>query len=321
MRNINRHALVLLIAVELFTILFIWQNAKRANPAFKIPPYKVPVKMTHFYEPTLTQEKHTWLPVAVKYTINKDKLNDRYDYSQSKDEGTYRILTIGDSFTFGENVNTEQNWTELLEDELNRLNCSKRFEVINLGMYGYGTEYEVERYRRRGQKYDPDLIIWTFVDFGRFNEEIETIIDILKSNPRVAQENIGIFKSTFKNEIPLYPIKDVDLYWDIARKHTESRHSFSYISDMENYYLNQFKKMYKGPVIATTFKTKDNFFFDRIVKSRMKKKQFFVMDYSFGLHERMFILPDGHLNRLGHMKVMDELRSFMKKNDIIKCPN
>ena len=56
-----------------------------------------------------------------------------------KNKDTFRIITLGDSFTFGMYINTKDNWTELLEDKLNSdMGCKNisMFEVINLGVGG-----------------------------------------------------------------------------------------------------------------------------------------------------------------------------------------
>jgi hypothetical protein len=109
-------------------------------------------------------DKPEWLPYKVKYTINADGLNERFDYSIEKPDNTFRILTLGDSFTFGLFVDTKDNWTELLEDKLNnelRNTCNyKKFEVINLGLSGFDIAYISKRYEDIGAKYKPDLIIF-----------------------------------------------------------------------------------------------------------------------------------------------------------------
>ncbi len=120
----------------------------------------------YFFEPvpnssdpaTLQKDKK----IKAEYTINSDALNERYDYLPEKPKGNFRIITLGASFTQGLYVDTKDNWTEILEDKLNKLSCKnfRNVEVINLGYRGYDNDYTVERYRRRGVKYNPDLIIW-----------------------------------------------------------------------------------------------------------------------------------------------------------------
>jgi len=91
--------------------------------------------------------------------INSKGLRDR-EYSYEKEEGTFRILVLGDSFTEGLQVPVEDTFCKVLEIELNR--TEKKFEVINAGFPGVGTDYELLFMRREGWKYRPDLVILSF---------------------------------------------------------------------------------------------------------------------------------------------------------------
>ena len=123
-------------------------------------------ELKYFFEPASNKnlKYHTdWLKYDYVNTINSDSLNDRYDYNIKKDNTIYRIITLGDSFTYGAYVNTPENYSEVLEDLLNtRLKCNRinKFEVINLGVGAYDIRYEVERFKKRGIKYTPDLVVW-----------------------------------------------------------------------------------------------------------------------------------------------------------------
>lgn len=99
-------------------------------------------QLTNFFEPQpgQTLKKSGPAPFEAIYTINSDTLNERFEYEVDKPSGTYRIITLGDSFTYGMYVDTKYNWTELLENRLNSdLNCQniEEFEVINFGNVGY----------------------------------------------------------------------------------------------------------------------------------------------------------------------------------------
>ena len=134
--------------------------------------------LKYFYEPkpnTNEVDKADWFPYETIYTINSDSLNERFEYSVNKPKGTYRIITLGDSFTFGQYISTPNNYSELLEEMLNKtLRCRSinRFEVINLGVPGYDIQYSVERFKVRGQKYYPNLVLWLLQD-GDFDEITE----------------------------------------------------------------------------------------------------------------------------------------------------
>ena len=106
---------------------------------------------------------------------NEDGLNDRFNYQVDKLENTFRIVALGDSFTYGAYVDTAQSWPKQLEELLNqnRANCkSSNIEVLNLGVHGFDIPYIAKRYQDEGRKYDPDLLIWleSGTGFHRINE-------------------------------------------------------------------------------------------------------------------------------------------------------
>jgi len=145
--------------------------------------YDLPELKYYFeYKPNENIEVNVpWLSNKVTYSINKDTLNDRYNYSVEKPDNVFRIVALGDSFTFGQLVNTADSWPERLEDMLNNdSSCNgKKFEVINLGMPNFGVEYIAYRYKTRGQKYNPDLIVWleSGPGYDRVNELLMPLID------------------------------------------------------------------------------------------------------------------------------------------------
>ena len=97
--------------------------------------------------------------MGVRVETNSDGFRDR-DYPVSKDKGVYRILTIGDSLTFGWGVPRKSTYAEQLEARFN--GAVPKYEVINLGHGNYNTYQEVNLLEERGMKYDPDLIIMGF---------------------------------------------------------------------------------------------------------------------------------------------------------------
>ena len=111
---------------------------------------------------------------SVKYSITPDTLNQLVEYPVQKKEGIFRIIALGDSFTFGVHLNTEENYPSQLQNMLNSCKSGMKFEVTNLGVGGYDLQYAVQRYVLRGMRYNPDLVLWALVsdDFLRFNEKI-----------------------------------------------------------------------------------------------------------------------------------------------------
>jgi hypothetical protein len=67
--------------------------------------------------------------------------------------GRARILALGDSFTFGWNVDFGARFTERLAELLGA-------EVINMGASAYGPDQELLGYEREGRLYEPDVVVW-----------------------------------------------------------------------------------------------------------------------------------------------------------------
>jgi lysophospholipase L1-like esterase len=77
-----------------------------------------------------------------------------------KPPGTFRIIGIGDSFTFGTGVRDEDTFLRKLEGQLRQ--GGGAVEVLNTGTPGYNTRDEVAGLEQRWIKYDPDLVLITF---------------------------------------------------------------------------------------------------------------------------------------------------------------
>lgn len=88
---------------------------------------------------------------------NSDGLRDKeYD---KKGNNTFRILILGDSYTFGLGNKLEDTYVKLLEKKLNSFNPDVNFEVINAGIFGYGTYHEAYLFDKIKNKYNPDIVI------------------------------------------------------------------------------------------------------------------------------------------------------------------
>ena len=94
--------------------------------------------------------------------VNADGLRDR-GFPVKKSPGTFRVMLVGDSIAYGLGVKGSQTYAKVLEKMLNEdPDRQKTFEVINLGVPGYGISQIVERFKEKGLKYDPDLVIYGY---------------------------------------------------------------------------------------------------------------------------------------------------------------
>jgi len=79
------------------------------------------------------------------------------EYSYDKEEGSLRILILGDSFVEGYTVPFESLFSETMERELKQAGVSA--QVINMGTGGYSTDQELLRFEQEGVKYHPDIVV------------------------------------------------------------------------------------------------------------------------------------------------------------------
>lgn len=94
-------------------------------------------------------------------------------YTLQKPPNTFRIVVLGDSFTFGMGVKKEETFSYRLESLLNSKSGKTRFEVINLGFLDLNTVQELILLTQKGLNpstwsveggysglaYQPDLIL------------------------------------------------------------------------------------------------------------------------------------------------------------------
>jgi hypothetical protein len=79
------------------------------------------------------------------------------EYSYEKPPGVTRIVVLGDSFTFGEDVDDSETYSRQLETMLPGV------EVLNLGVHGYGHDQMLVYLREEGLRYKPDVVLLGFL--------------------------------------------------------------------------------------------------------------------------------------------------------------
>lgn len=83
------------------------------------------------------------------------------EYPESKGD-RYRVVVIGDSITFGNDLREDQRFTEMLEADLAERYPDIPVDVLNLGVGGFDTVMEVAFLEQIGLRYDPDLVVVAF---------------------------------------------------------------------------------------------------------------------------------------------------------------
>ena len=75
--------------------------------------------------------------------------------------GTVRVVTLGDSSTYGWGVDQEHTFQRLLEERLNE-GDGPRFEVLNLGIPGHNSRHGLGMLRHYALALQPDVLIFSY---------------------------------------------------------------------------------------------------------------------------------------------------------------
>jgi hypothetical protein len=138
------------------------------------------------------------LKVFGSRTLNSDSWGFRgsRDYPEQKPEGRVRILVLGDSFTFGEDLSDDETYASRLEQSLPGV------DVMNLGVHGYGHDQMLVSLRALGPRVRPDFVLLGFVaedmernlvdfrDFAKPRFELEGGHLVLKNTPVPSPDDV-----------------------------------------------------------------------------------------------------------------------------------
>lgn len=97
----------------------------------------------------------------IEVKTNSDGFRDR-EYQREKTPDTVRIVSLGDSFTWGWGVENNEIYMEVAENILDGV------EILNMGQNGYSTGQELLLLKRAVKAYSPD-----FVTLGFFINDLD----------------------------------------------------------------------------------------------------------------------------------------------------
>jgi len=91
-------------------------------------------------------------------SLNSQGFRDE-EFSAAKRPSAFRIICLGDSWTFGTNVGQEETYPQQLQKLLKQEFPEADFEVLNLGVLGYSSYQGLELIKHHGMNLAPDLLV------------------------------------------------------------------------------------------------------------------------------------------------------------------
>lgn len=316
MKKLNRIK-TLIVILELFTILtlsvFIFFS-KKMSVLFFTPISKNTIiqsktnTLKYFYEPFNASfvESLPWTNGSnITYTMNKDTIRSDRVYSIDKPPNTLRIITIGDSFTFGQFVNDNDTYPKQLEKKLSNdlKNKFKNVEVINLGVPGYDPEYAIERYNLRGARYNADYIIW-FLGYHNFAQANELELNLVNY-----YENKLTFKYILneKQKGHYYPAHE------LARKEIEKKFPNDKLIKNNLGKIEIFSKNLRGRLIFATFEQTDMEFKKSISELLKRNNNKYIQSIPNIYNIKNTSFPDTHPNQKGYQYISEYISDSLIK--------
>ena len=95
-----------------------------------------------------------------QFRINQQGMRDDREFGYDKPAGVKRIISLGDSFTIGYEVDVDQTFSAVLERQLTE--TGYEVQVINAGVSGFSNAEEALYLERELLKYDPDVVVLSF---------------------------------------------------------------------------------------------------------------------------------------------------------------
>ncbi len=261
-----------------------------------------------------------------KLTINSLGMRD-IEYERAKPAGVTRILVVGGSFTWGYGVADGENYTDVLEQVLTK-SSDRKYEVLNSGVSGWGTDQEYLFLKNEGFDYEPDIVIaaLNFTD-----QPVYTVSSVqfglakpLFLNTKLELGNVPVPKPgteypRLKSEAGEFELA-VALLNQMARDCAERGCRFVVLK-FGGFFYRHHPKVAGNAGVQRRLTIRDRQFQDALAN----RKSIHLLDLDAEFERRGFALTelthgnhDGHWNPFGHREVGNILHAFLIEQGLVE---
>ena len=164
--------LILPVVSILFILMFLELGLRLFRPINYLHPPKRPLWNRFIHQPSDTpglayemapgKEKVYWEDVIVR--TNSYGMRD-YEPLKGESGSLKRIVVLGDSYTFGMEVQVEEAYPLLLEKQLNESPAGRdvQYDVLNFGVIGYSTLEEAYVLKHKALRWNPEVVVIGYV--------------------------------------------------------------------------------------------------------------------------------------------------------------
>jgi hypothetical protein len=144
----------------------------------------------------------------INYIPEQAFLTRDFYYPPEKPSGAFRIIVIGDSFTFGGKVHFDDTFPKRLERMLNLNRNGRKVEVLNWGVPGYSTAHEVQLFKDAVATFNPDLPGNALVSKQRWQHCVtQSSVSILEEPRLRCDESVQLSSVPRLYQLPPYHVQ------------------------------------------------------------------------------------------------------------------
>jgi hypothetical protein len=214
-----------------------------------------------FYDPSYNRYRGRPNSLDYDFRLNSQGFKD-VEFKTQKDQNTYRILGLGDSFAFGV-VPYQYNYLTMLEETLNR--GGQKTEIINMGIPATGPKDYLALLANEGVGLKPDMVLVSFFIGNDFPQEpgarrlvslsyVASFIGYLVAVSKGYEGLIVHGSSTYDDDAPTFTVEKFEEI-ETTRSHIFEKRSQVFASDFETTmkFLIQIKQLCDRNHIALRF--------------------------------------------------------------------